>query len=114
MGSILAVAVIFLILFLVAQSAGYYRRRLSLADSEVGGTEEVGRPIAVGAGSGILLLLLLALLYVGLTRWAWLGHPSVNTNPAFTPAPVSSPANPAGVGASAAPIAPSPSTKPSP
>ena len=110
----MAVAVIFLILFLVAQSAGYYRRRLSVADTEVGGSEELGRSVAVGAGSGILLLLLLALLYLGLTRWEWLGHPSVNTNQTFTPAPVASPANPAAVGASAPPVAPATSAKPSP
>ena len=99
MGTLLAVIVVFLILALVTQSAGYYRRRFSLADSEVGGSESVAASAAVGVGAGVVVLLLLLVLYLGVTRWEWIGHLSPGSAPLASPAPIASPANP-GMGGS--------------
>lgn len=94
MGWVVAGIVVFLILFLVAQSASYYRRTWSVADSEVGGQDSVGVSAAVGVGSGVLVLLLLLLLYLGLTRWEWLGHLAPGASHVVSPVPIASPANP--------------------
>jgi len=94
MGTVLAFIVVFLILALVTQSAGYYRRRLSVADSEVGGSESVAASAAVGVGAGLVVLLLLLVLYLGITRWGWLGHLSSTNVPLPSPASIASPANP--------------------
>jgi hypothetical protein len=74
MGTVLAVIVGFVILALVTRSAGYYRSRLSVADSEVGGSGGVAASAAVGVGAGVLVLILLLVLYLGITRWEWLGQ----------------------------------------
>ena len=99
MGTLLAFIVVFLILALVTQSAGYYRRRFSVAGSEEGGSESVGSSAAVGVGAGVVVLVLLFILYLGITRWDWLGHVSPVNAPLPSPASISSPANP-GIGAS--------------
>jgi hypothetical protein len=99
MGTVLAFIVVFLILALVTQSAGYYRRRFSVADSEVGGSESVAASAAVGVGAGVIVLLLLLVLYLGITRWEWFGHLSPASVALLSPAPIASPANP-GIGAS--------------
>jgi hypothetical protein len=112
MGWIVAVIVVFLILLLIAQSAGYYRRSWSVADAEVGGQDSVAVSAAVGVGSGVLVLLLLLLLYLGVTRWEWLGHLSPGNAHLATPAAIASPANP-GTLPGSSPTA-SPSAKASP
>ena len=101
MGTLLAFIVVFLILALVTQSAGYYRRRFSVVGSEDGGSESVAASAAVGVGAGVVVLLLLLLLYLGTTRWDWLGHVSPVNAPLPSPAAIASPANPV-VGASPA------------
>ena len=115
MGTVLAIIVVFLILALVTQSAGYYRRRLSVADTEVGGSESVAGSAAVGIGAGLVVIALLLLLYFGITRWDWLGHVSPQNAPMPSPASIASPVNP-GVGVSPASTTPSasPSAKASP
>jgi len=99
MGTLLAFIVVFLILALVTQSAGYYRQRLSVAGSEVGGSESVAASAAVGVGAGVVVLVLLVVLYLGITRWEWLGQLSPVNAPLPSPAAIASPANPV-VGAS--------------
>jgi|SRR5579859_1570792 len=99
MGTLLAFIVVFLILALVTQSAGYYRRRFSVAGSEEGGSESVAASAAIGVGAGFVVLLLLLVLYLGITRWAWLGHLSPVNAPLPSPASIASPANPV-IGAS--------------
>lgn len=114
MGTLLAFVVVFLILALVTQSAGYYRRRFSVADSEAGGTESVAASAAVGAGAGLGVLLLLLVLYLGVTQWEWLGHLSPRNAPPPSPASIASPANPV-IGASPGSMSStSPSAKPTP
>lgn len=114
MGTVLAVVLVFLILLLVTRSAGYYRTRFSLADSEVGGSESVAGSAAVGAGAGLIVLALLLLLYFGITRWDWLGHVSPQNAPLPSPASVASPVNPGvGISPGSTPSA-SPSAKPTP
>jgi hypothetical protein len=109
MGTVVTVVVVFLILVLVGQAAGYYRRRFSVADSTVSEGGDVAVSAAVGVGSGIAVLLLLLVLYLGLTQWDWLGRPGAGVpHVVVTAAPISSPANPGG------PMVPSPSTKTSP
>jgi hypothetical protein len=108
MGTVLMVLVIFGILLLVTQAAGYYRGRWSVADSRASGGDDVMVSAAVGIGSGAVVLLLLFLLYLGLTRWDWAGNPIGGGNPVTTPAPITSPANPGGG------VLPSPTAKRSP
>lgn len=112
MGWIIAVIVVFVILVVIAQSAGYYRRTWSVADVEVGGQDSAGVSAAVGIGSGVLVLLLLFFLYFGITRWEWLGHLSPGNAHLSAPASIASPANP-GVSPEAA-GSPSPSAKATP
>jgi hypothetical protein len=95
MGTVLAFIVVFLTLALVSQSAGYYRRRFSVADSEVAESESVAASAAVGVGAGVVVLLLLLVLYLGITRWDWVGPLSPGSAPLLSPVPIASPANPA-------------------
>jgi hypothetical protein len=98
MGTFMAVVVVFAILVVASRSLGYYRRqRLSIADSDVTGGSDVGRSMAIGAGSGLLVLLLMAVLYLGIARWDWLGHPAVSHTAVASPMPVSSPGSGIGV-----------------
>jgi hypothetical protein len=111
-GTVFAVVVVFAILVVVSRSAGYFRGRMSVVDSEEGSTAEVGRSAALGAGAGVLVLCLLAVLYLGVTQWEWLGRPSSHGAPAvISPVPVVSPPPLSGVSTSASPpaVAASPS-----
>ena len=90
-GTLLMVAVIFLILFVVTRVAGYYRGQLSVADAETSGEQSVGTSAAIGAGAGITVLILLLVLYLGITRWDWAGQPIGGVHSVSTPAPLSSP-----------------------
>lgn len=113
-GTLIAIAIVFAILFVITQSLSYYRSNLSVADAESTGGSDVRQSAAVGAGAGVIVLLLLALLYVGVTQWDWFGRPApkpvVNAPVKESPAPVLG-----GVGAtpSAAPGGASPSASPS-
>ena len=109
-GLVLTAAVIFLILVVVTRAAGYFRGQWSVADTGATGTDDVGASAAIGISSGVTVLILLFLLYLGLSRWDWAGSPVGGTHPVSTPAPVTSPANP--VVQSASPGS-SPSAKPS-
>lgn len=111
-GTLLIAAVIFLILFVVTRAAGYYRGQLSVADTETTTEESVGTSAAIGISSGVTVLILLFLLYLGITRWDWAGNPiGGGVHAVSTPAPISSPANP--VVSSPSPIASaSPKTSP--
>ena len=105
--------VVFMILFLVTRAAGYYRGRWSVAESDVSGGSDVAVSAAVGIGSGAAVLFLLVMLYLGLTRWDWAGHPIGGVHTVATPAPIASPANPALPGAAGgAPSSPSAKTSP--
>jgi hypothetical protein len=111
--------VVFVILVVASRSLGYLRsRRLSVADSEVSAGNDVRRAAALGAGSGLLVLLLIAVLYTGISRWDWLGHPAVSHSAVASPMPISSPAPGEGPGISGSPPAGSPpasqSTSPTP
>lgn len=116
MGWIVAVVVVFVILAVIAQSATYYRRTWSVADTEGGGEDSAGVSAAVGVGSGVLVLLLLLLLYLGITRWEWLGHLSPGnahlTQPAAVASPVVNPGTSPVGGSSGA--SPSPTAKATP
>jgi len=118
-GTILAVLVVFAILVVASRSLGYMRNgRFSVADSDVTEGMDVRRPAAVGAASGLVVLLLMAVLYMGITQRDWLGHPAVSHAPLASPMPISSPASGAGFGAGSSPSAgaatPSPSASPAP
>lgn len=108
MGTVITALVVFLILVLVTRAAGYYRRRWSVAGSASSDGDDVVVSAAVGLGSGLVVLLLLIVLYLGLTRWDWVGQPGGGGHPVITPAPIASPANP-GAG-----TLPSPTAKTSP
>ena len=113
-GTVLTVAVVFGILFVVTRAAGYYRRRWSVADSTVTGGDDVTVSAAIGIGSGVVVLLLLLLLYLGVTRWDWAGQPIGGSgHTVATPAPLSSPGSNTVVAPSASAAA-SPSAKTSP
>lgn len=109
-----AVAIVFAILFVLMQSMGYYRGRFSVADAETGAA--AWRPAAIGAGAGLVVLLLSALLYVGVTQWEWFGRPAPRAPVVAVPAKESPPAVLGGVGTtpSPAPANASPSASPSP
>lgn len=113
MGTVLAVAIVFVILFVVTRSVGYYRGSFSVAGTEAS-TGAPGRSAAVGAGSGLLVVVLLVLLYTGITRWEWFGQPAPRAPVVVTPAK-ESPAPGLGVAASPVPggAAASPSASPS-
>ena len=106
------VAVIFLILFVVTRVAGYYRGQLSVADAETSGEQSVGASAAIGVSAGITVLVLLLLLYLGITRWDWAGQPIGGVHTVSTPAPISSPGTQ--VVPSSSPGGASPSAKSSP
>lgn len=89
-GIVLAIAVVFAILFVVTRSVAYYRGELSVAGAETQ-EAEVGQPAAVGAAAGLVVLLLMALLYVGVTRWEWFGNPTPKAPPVAAPAKESAP-----------------------
>ena len=93
MGSLLALAVVFLIVFLATRSAVRYRRDLAVANAEVGDSTDV-RSLATGAVAGAVVLVLLAVLYLGLTRWSWVSHPVPYHNRTFSSAPASTPHQP--------------------
>jgi hypothetical protein len=113
-GTFLAVMVVFAILVVASRSLGYLRgRRFSVADSDVTAGSDVRRSAAVGAGSGLLVLLLIAALYTGITRWDWLGHPVVSHIAVASPLPISSPGSGAGFGVKSPPPAASPAASPS-
>ncbi len=113
-GTLIAIAIVFAILFVVSQSLGYYRGRLSVADTETTSGADVRQSAVLGASAGIIVLLLLALLYVGVTRWDWFGRPA--PKPAVT-APIKDSPPPVlgGVGTtpSVPPAGASPSASPS-
>ncbi|TME09321.1 MAG: hypothetical protein E6I69_03805 [Chloroflexi bacterium] len=93
MGSLLALAVVLLIVFVATRSAFRYRRELAVADAEVEDSIDV-RSLATGAVAGAVVLVLLAVLYLGLTRWSWVGHPVPHHNRTFSSAPASTPTQP--------------------
>ncbi|MGH7763001.1 MAG: hypothetical protein ACREOM_01125 [Candidatus Dormibacteraceae bacterium] len=110
---IFAVVVVFAILLVVSRSAGYLRGRMHVADAEDGGSTEVHRSAAVGAGAGVAVLALLALLFAGITQWDWLGRPASHSAPAvFSPVPLQSP--PSGAGITTSPSPPPVLASPSP
>ncbi len=100
-GTVLAVAIVFVILFVVTRSIGYYRGSFSVVGAE---TSEgaPGRSAAVGAGSGLVVLVLLILLYTGVTQWEWFGRPAPKSTVVVTPVK-ESPAPGLAAGASPAP-----------
>lgn len=114
---LLAAAIVFVILVVLTRSIGYYRGTYSVVGTERGGGEaEVRRSAAVGAGAGLIVLLLIVLLYVGITRWGWFGQPSPHSPVLSVPRVQPSPAL-GGVGVTPAPGAgasPSASSSPSP
>lgn len=109
-GTVLAVIVVFAILYIGTRSAGYYRN-YSVADSDVT-TSGAMAPAAIGIGAGLVMLLLMALLCFGITRWDWLGHPAVSHVAVARPKAIETPGAATGVGAS--PSSASPSPPPSP
>ena len=110
-GTVIVAAIIFLILLVVTRAAGYYRRQWSVADAETSGSESVATSAAIGVSSGVTVLILLLVLWLGVTKWDWAGQPIGGVHAVSTPAPISSPANP--VVPSSSPGA-SPSAKTSP
>lgn len=114
-GLLLSIVVIFAILVLTTRAACYVRRpRLGVADAEVSVGAEAHEAAIRGGGMGIAAVLLVALLYVGLAQWHWLGAPASNgTTNVVTPAPVQSPVSGLGAGPSPSPqpggASPSPS-----
>ena len=104
-GTVVIAAIIFVILFVVTRVAGYYRGQMSVADTATTTEATVGNSAAIGVSAGVTVLVLLFLLYMGITRWDWAGSPIGGVHSVATPAPISSPANP---------IVSSPSPKTSP
>src|SRR5258708_40344062 len=91
-GTFLSVVVVFGILVVASRSLGYLRsRRFSVADSDVATGSDVRRSAAVGAGSGLLVLVLIAALHIAITRWDWLRHAALRHSAVATPRPSSSP-----------------------
>ena len=103
-GTVIVAAIVFLILLVVTRAAGYYRRQWSVADAETSGQDSVASSAAIGVSAGVTVLVLLLVLWLGVTRWDWAGQPIGGVHPVVTPAPISSPANPvappSGAGAS--------------
>lgn len=119
-GTLLAIAIVFVILVVLTRSIGYFRGSYSIVGAEHGGEEDVRQSALLGAGAGLIVLLLVALLYLGVTRWEWFGHPVPRTPVLAAPKAQPSPAL-GGVGTSPAPGAsaspagsPSPSASPQP
>ena len=113
MGTFMATLVVFLLFVVVSQSVGYYRSRWQIADVEGESGGDVRRSAAVGIASGLIVLFLLVTLYLGFTRWQWLGPPPTHSN-----SPVVSPVGPGNqavppIGANVSP-APSSGASPAP
>lgn len=98
----LAVAIVFGILFVVTRALGYYRGGVNVVDAERGETADVRQSAVVGAGAGVIVLALIALLYVGVTQWEWFGRPEPRAAPVVVPRVQPSPAF-GGVGSSPSP-----------
>jgi hypothetical protein len=111
MGMFLATVVVFLLFVVVSQSMGYLRSRWRVAGTEGEAGTSVRTSAAVGIASGLAVLILLFLLFLGFTRWQWFGPPPSHQNtPVFTPAaPGNQGAPPIGVN-----VSPPPTTKSSP
>jgi len=120
-GTLLAVAIVFVILVVATRSIGYYRGNFSVVGAERESEADVFRSAAVGAGAAVVVLFLMALLFVGVTRFEWFGQPAPKPSlsvPRVQPSPAIG-AVPAtqgpGVGASPAASPPaSPSASPQP
>ncbi len=80
-GTLLAVAIVFGILFVSTRALGYYRSGFSVVDVERGERADVRQPAVVGAGAGVIVLALLALLYLGVAQWDWFGRPQPKSAP---------------------------------
>ncbi len=111
-GTVFAVAIVFAILLVATRSLGYYRGRFSVAGADSSSDADIRRSAAVGAGSGLVVLALVALLYVGVTRWDWFGQPAPKQPAVLTPAKPS-PAPGLGAGAKPSPV-PGMAASPSP
>lgn len=85
MGVFMAALVVFLLFVVVNQSVGYYRSRWQIADVEAEGGGDVRQSAGVGIASGLIVLFLLVMLYVGFTRWQWLGPPPTHPNAPVVP-----------------------------
>jgi hypothetical protein len=107
MGMILATIVVFLVFVVITQSASYLRTRWRVAGAEGEGSAQVRTSAAVGIASGLVVLVLPFMLYLGVTRWEWFGSsPARSSTPTFaTPAPDNQGVLPIGVGPSASPAA---------
>ena len=104
MGMLIAIVVIFAILVLLTRAFGLVRgQRLGVADVETA-TERDVQPAALGAAMGVVALILIAILYLGITQWQWLGRPnpsggapaSVTAAPGVSAPPVVGASPPAG------------------
>lgn len=80
-GTLLAVVIVFFILFVSTRAIGYYRGSFSVVDAESSGTGSVGQSALVGAGAGVVVLVLIGLLYLGITRLDWFGAPQPKAAP---------------------------------
>lgn len=110
-GTVLIAAVVFVILLVVTRVAGYYRGQMSVADTDTTTEATVGSSAAIGVSAGFTVLVLLLLLYLGISRWDWAGSPIGGVHTVATPAPISSPANPI-VSSPSSGASPSPKTSP--
>lgn len=81
----LAVAVVFVILLVATNSVRYYRGSFSVEGVETQG-EAPGRSPALGAAAGVAVLVLLGLLYTGVTQWDWFGRPAPRDTSVAAPA----------------------------
>ncbi len=70
-GTALLALIVFLILLVVTRAAVFYRGRWSVAEGFGAAGESPAAPAVVGVASGVAVLLLLLVLYLGITRWDW-------------------------------------------
>ena len=89
-GLVFGVVIVFVILFVATRWFAYYRGELSVAGAETR-EKSTAQSAIVGAGSGVIVLLMLVLLFVGVTRWEWFGHPVPKAPPVAAPAKQSPP-----------------------
>ena len=111
MGMLIAIVVIFAVLVLLTSALGLVRaQRLGVAGVETTSERDVS-PAALGAAMGVVALVLIVILYLGITQWQWLGRPDASGGaPAsVTPAPVVSAQPVVGASPPAGQTAPSPS-----